>query len=113
MVADAYGHRCQCNADKGGGQRFVLAVAVVMAAVLGFVTDMDEEQYHAVGEQVGERVYRVGRHGGAVARNAGDELKHRQHHVHHAAHQRYLEDFPFAFGGFQSNRRRVGLKRFS
>ncbi len=88
VAQDDDAHREQREADQRRGHRFVLAVTVIVLLVLRAVGELHEEQDGDVGDEVRQRVHRVGHHRGAVPRNAGYELQGDEQGVDYAARQR-------------------------
>ena len=56
-----------------------------MRLVLGPMTDAHESQNDDIGGKIGNRMYRIGNHGGTVADNARHKLEHHQHQIDRAA----------------------------
>ena len=102
---DAQSHHKKAKPDDGGGQRLILAVAVVMTDIFGLGRQADEYQHDDVRHEVRKRVHGIGQHRCAMSRNAGKELEEQQHEVDHAAHKGHTINFALA-------RRRIFCRSF-
>ncbi len=96
MPSDAQSHGCQSKAYERRGKSFELAVSIFVTAVFGFAAYMDKKQHYSIGQEVGQRMYRIGSHGGTATDNAGNKLEQRQHYIDGTANQSYLVYFSFA-----------------
>ena len=95
---DAGGRRHQRQPDKEGGDGFVFPVAVVMGFVLRLGTDAHQKEHNHVGDEIRQRVHRIGHHGGTVSHHAGNELEGQQRRISRAAYQGYLVNLLFPKG---------------
>jgi hypothetical protein len=79
----------QYDADDQRGQRLELAVAVVVPLVARLAGDSDEHQHDDVGDEVAQRMHRVGHHRRTPAHDSGHELQHYQQGVDRRSDQRH------------------------
>ena len=99
---DAHPHHQEAEADDGRGQRFILAVPVVMPLVLRLGRDAHEDQHDDVRHEVRQRMHGIGQHSRAMPHDAGKELEEQQHEIDHAAHNGHLVNLTLARSGILS-----------
>ena len=93
---DTETHEQQYQPDDGRSQGFVLAVAVVMPFVFGLGRNTHKHNDDDVRHKVGQRMNRIGQHGGTVPAHTCHKLEHQQQEVHHTSHDGYTVDFLLA-----------------
>ena len=60
LVEDTYGYDKEHQRQKDSGERFILAVSILMPAVRLFAGDADHGQHDDIADEIGERVDAVG-----------------------------------------------------
>ena len=71
-------------------------MAEVVVFVGGLGGDFEKDDDGEVGGEVGERMHGIRDHGGAMAEDAGEELRGRERGIQHGAEDRDLADVAFA-----------------